>query len=116
AKVRELMHKCIAAQGLPDSDATRPLTELAAAAKTQQIAQLWGYLHLDSSPADYDAMVPLLARTVAPLDPKWGPSHARWAAVNALIKRDLHQDIDATAARATVARGVHWQHALNQTL
>ena len=84
--------------------------------RTQDIAELWGYLHLDTDPADYDAMIPMLARTVAPLDANWGPSHVHWAAVNALIKRDLHRDIDASAQRAQIALAGIWQRALERSL
>ena len=61
-------------------------------------------------------MIPMLARTVAPLDANWGPSHVHWAAVNALIKRDLHQDTDPLAAHAQSSLALSWQHALDQSL
>ena len=86
------------------------------AKRTQDVAELLGYLHLDTVPADYDAMIPMLARTVAPLDANWGPSHVHWAAVNELIRRDLHRDIDASAQRARVALAGIWQRALEQSL
>jgi hypothetical protein len=88
----------------------------AGAKHTREMSQLWEYLHLGTDPADYDAMIPLLVRTVAPLDANWGPSHVQWAAVNAMVKRDLHRDIDPINARAQTALAAIWQHALDESL
>jgi len=82
----------------------------------QQIAEVWRALHVDSKPEVFDSMIPLFARTVAPADDKWGPAHPHWAAVTALIGRDLHADIDASAARAQTALAAVWIHALDQSL
>jgi hypothetical protein len=84
--------------------------------RAQQIAEVWRDLHVDSKPQVFDSMVPLFARTVAPEDGKWGPAHPHWAAVTALITRDLHADIDASAARAQTALAAVWIHALDQSL
>ena len=81
------------------------------------LAETWEYLHLGSVPfGDYDAMVPFLARTVAPLDANWGPQHVHWAAVNELIRKDLHEDVDVKAERARKALAAIGQRALDRSL
>jgi Domain of unknown function (DUF4124) len=119
-------YQCIGADGsrvfsdtpcaaLPPRNANNP-PPVASANRAREIGELWGYLHLGSPLVDYDTVTFLLARTVAPLDANWGPSHVHWAAVNTLIRQNLHEDIDPIAARSQSASAALWQRTLSDSL
>jgi hypothetical protein len=86
------------------------------AARQHGIAELRADLHIRLSVHDIDAGIPLLARTVAPLDPSWNPANPRWASVCDRIASDLHADLAVGVAREQHALDGLWERALDQSV
>ena len=120
------MYQCVAKDGTKMFSDTPCATNSAEAPtgipsalpqRSQEISRLWESLHLGTTgAADYDVMIPLLVRGVAPLDANWGPSHIHWAAVTALVEHDFHQDFEPLVARVQRTQAALWQRALDQSL
>jgi hypothetical protein len=87
-----------------------------APARAHRIAELRGYLNVAATGYEYDTLVPLLERKVAPQDRGWKPGHPRWVAVSEAILRDLHHDLDAAGLRAQQAVTAIWDRALDSSV
>jgi hypothetical protein len=81
-----------------------------------KIAEVRSDLNIKINVSTFDAMVPLLARTVAPTDSSWNPEHPRWSAVCALITKDLHQDLADAIGAEQKSMDAKWEAALDQSL
>jgi hypothetical protein len=89
---------------------------LEGSARQLKIAEVRSDLNIKIDVNTFDAMVPLLARTVAPGDSSWNPEHPKWIAVCALITRDLHRDLADAVGSEQKSMDAKWEAALDQSL